>query len=109
MSTSPVVSVIMPAHNSERYIAHAIESVIAQSFPDWELIIADDASKDGTPALVVEAVGRDSRIKMIRLDTSAGAAGARNIAIQKAVGRYIAFLDSDDIWLPEKLERQLKL
>lgn len=102
-----LVSVIMPTYNSERFVAASIESVLAQTYADLELIVVDDASSDGTGAKVETFVKRDPRVKFLRQTVNAGAAEARNRAIGEARGRYIAFLDSDDLWLPRKLEVQI--
>lgn len=101
------VSIIMPAHNSAEFIALSINSVLAQTFTDFELIVVDDCSKDSTFSFVQELSSRDSRIRVFQLSSNSGAAVARNTAIDKARGRFIAFLDSDDIWFPTKLEEQL--
>ena len=101
------VSIIMPLYNAALYIAEAVDSVQAQTLPDWELIIVDDASSDDSAALAAAYVQRDARIRLIRHAQQVGAALARNTALAAAAGRYIAFLDSDDVWLPHKLERQL--
>lgn len=101
-----VVSIIMPAYNVEDFIASSILSVIHQSFTDWELIIVNDFSCDET----VERVERlldDERIILINNESNLGGAGSRNVAIREAKGRYIAFLDSDDLWKEDKLEKQL--
>lgn len=103
----PVVSIVMPSFNSSAFIAEAIDSVIAQSFSDWELLLVDDASKDGTADLVRDRYGHEPRICVHALSVNRGAAAARNIAIEAARGRFIAFLDSDDIWRPTKLEVQI--
>jgi glycosyltransferase involved in cell wall biosynthesis len=108
MADDVLVSIVMPAHNSEKYVGAAIESVLNQTQRDWELIVVDDASNDGTSNLVSEFSARDSRIQVYRFERSVGPARARNLAIQHATGRYIAFLDSDDVWLPNKLEHQLR-
>lgn len=107
MSTAPLVSVIMAAHDAEAFIAEAIASVQAQTLDDWELLVADDASSDRTTAIVAAAAAEDPRIHLIRLEPNGGVARARNVALAAAQGRFIAFLDSDDIWLPQKLERQV--
>jgi teichuronic acid biosynthesis glycosyltransferase TuaG len=99
------VSIIMPAYNSADYIGLSIQSVLNQTVSDWELLIADDASTDNT--VDVAASFQDSRIIYMRSEENLGSAGARNLALRKARGRYVAFLDSDDIWEAEKLERQL--
>jgi glycosyltransferase involved in cell wall biosynthesis len=103
----PVVSIVMPAFNRERFIAAAIDSVLAQTFTSWELLIVDDGSRDGTAAIADRYAERDaSRIQVIRQPNS-GVTVARNTAIRRARGRYIAFLDSDDLWVPDKLDRQV--
>lgn len=103
----PVVSVVMPAYDAERFIGQAIASVIAQSMEEWELIVIDDASDDRTPDIIAEAAQRDGRIRFFRNETNLGAARTRNKAFELCRGRYIALLDSDDIWSPEKLEKQI--
>lgn len=101
-----MVSVIMPTYNSGRFIAESIESVICQTYNNWELIIVDDASTDNTKAIVAEYIRKYSSIKYIFIEENSGAAFARTKAISMAQGEYIAFLDSDDIWYPDKLEKQ---
>lgn len=103
----PTVSVISPLFNSERFLTDLVNSVKAQSFKDWELILVDDCSTDKTSQIALAFAAEDSRIKFIQLANNSGAAVARNTGIEAAQGRYIAFLDSDDIWLPSKLEKQL--
>lgn len=103
----PRVSVIIPSYNSEATIGRAIRSVFAQTFTDYELILIDDASRDGTLTLIGEATAGKENVKVIALERNGGAAAARNAGIQAAAGELIAFLDSDDEWLPEKLERQV--
>lgn len=103
----PLVSVIMPAYNSERHIAESIASVQAQTLSSWELCIADDCSTDATAQIVKEIAKQDARVKYIKMASNGGAAKARNAALDAAEGRYIAYLDADDIWLPEKLAKQL--
>ena len=102
-----LVSVVMAAFNSEHYIAAAIQSVLCQSYQQWELLVVDDASSDRTPDIVAECARKDARIRLLRQKQNAGPAYTRNVAIKEAGGRFIAFLDSDDIWLPNKLERQI--
>src|SRR5690554_3771613 len=102
-----VTSIITPSHNSTQFISATIQSVLNQSTSDWELIIVDDCSSDNSVEVVQSFVERDSRIKLIQLSENSGAAVARNRAIEAAQGRYIAFLDSDDRWLPNKLEKQV--
>ncbi len=103
----PLVSIITPSWNVEGLIEETIRSVQAQSFEDWELLIADDCSTDRTPEIIAAIGARDPRVKLIRQARTGGHALARQAAIDRAEGRYLAFLDSDDLWLPRKLERQL--
>jgi teichuronic acid biosynthesis glycosyltransferase TuaG len=103
----PLVSVIMPAFNAETYIQESIESALAQTVGDIEVLVADDASTDRTRDLVDELGRRDPRIRLLRTEQRGGPAAARNRAIKVASGRYISFLDSDDIWLAHKLEQQI--
>lgn len=102
-----VVSVITPSYNSAKYIASTIESVIFQSFQEWELLVIDDCSTDNSIDIINSYRQNDSRIKLIKLTENGGAAVARNKGIEAARGRYIAFLDSDDTWHPSKLEKQI--
>ncbi|MDX8047090.1 glycosyltransferase family 2 protein [Gracilibacillus sp. S3-1-1] len=102
-----LVSVITPTYNSETYIRETIESVRQQTYSNWEMVIVDDASTDQTISIIQEYQKADDRIRLITLQTNQGAAVARNTAMEHAQGRYIAFLDSDDRWLPEKLAKQL--
>jgi teichuronic acid biosynthesis glycosyltransferase TuaG len=88
-------------------VALAIESVIAQSYQEWEMIIVDDNSPDNANEIIETYIQKDSRIKLIKLTKNSGPAIARNQAIKEANGRYIAFLDADDVWLPQKLEKQI--
>lgn len=101
-------SVVMPAYNSEKYIAEAIESVIKQTYKNWELIVVNDASTDDTEKIIKHYQRKDKRIKLISLLENQGVANARNTAVKNSVGRYIAFLDSDDYWVEEKLQEQIK-
>lgn len=98
----------MPLYNCRAFVRDSIRSVIGQSYRDWELIIVDDCSADGSYEAAKAFGEREPRIRVHRLETNSGAAAARNYAIALAEGRYIAFLDSDDLWVPEKLERQLE-
>lgn len=100
-----LVSIIMPTYNCGRFIAESIRSVLAQTYSNWELIIADDCSNDNTAQIVHSF--KDERIRFQCNEHNMGAALTRNKALQMARGKYIAFLDSDDMWAPEKLERQL--
>lgn len=103
-----LVSIITPTWNCGRFIAETIESVLAQTYRNWEMIIVDDCSSDNTREIVEQYQKQDPRIKYHCLATNSGAAVARNTALRMAQGRWIAFLDSDDLWLPEKLERQIE-
>jgi teichuronic acid biosynthesis glycosyltransferase TuaG len=103
----PLVSIITPSWNVERLIGETILSVQAQTLGDWELLIADDCSTDNTPAVIESYAAKDARVKLIRQPRNGGPALARQAAIEQAQGRFIAFLDSDDLWLPAKLERQV--
>ncbi|TVV42220.1 glycosyltransferase family 2 protein [Thalassolituus sp. C2-1] len=103
-----IFSIVTPIYNSSEYLCSAIDSVISQTFTDWELILIDDCSEDNSVELIGSYVSVDSRIRLIRLPENSGAAVARNKGIELASGRYIAFLDSDDLWLPNKLETQLQ-
>lgn len=102
------VSVIVPTYNSEKFICQSLDSVVEQFYCDWEIIIVDDCSTDRSYEIAQQYSSKDNRIKAIRLNQNSGAAIARNTGIKLAQGRYIAFLDSDDIWLPNKLEIQIK-
>lgn len=109
MNKKALVSVIMPAYNASGYIAESIRSVQQQSFEDWELLVIDDASKDGTSEIVEALRAEDSRIKLHVLPTNQGAGFSRNIGIKAATGDYISFLDADDLWKPHKIQTQLDL
>lgn len=102
-----MVSIITPFYNAERFVKQTIESVIAQTFTDWEMIIVDDCSTDDSFNYLHQLVDNEPRIKVLRLQRNSGAAAARNKAIELSTGRYIAFLDSDDVWYPNKLQCQL--
>lgn len=103
---SDIVSVIMPSYNTAPYIAESIQSVLNQSYTNWELIIVDDCSSDNTDD-VVKPYLADGRIKYLKNEKNSGAAVSRNRALCEASGRWIAFLDSDDLWMPEKLAQQI--
>ncbi|MHC6224582.1 glycosyltransferase family 2 protein [Pseudomonas sp. X10] len=105
---TPMVSIITPSYNAERLIGRTLQSVLEQTWQDWELLVIDDCSKDGTRNVVEEFATRDSRIRLITLDRNNGAPAApRNIGVREARGEWIAFLDADDIWHPEKLALQM--
>lgn len=105
--SSPLVSVITPSYNAEKFIQETINSVIGQTLTDWEMIIVDDCSSDGTRSILQKNAATDPRIKVIFLEENSGAAVARNTALNNAKGDFLAFLDSDDLWKPEKLEKQV--
>lgn len=107
MQENTLVSIITPVYNSEAYIRETIKSVLAQTYAHWEMLLADDCSTDKSAVLIAEYAQRDSRIKYFKLEKNSGAAKARNAALARARGRYIAYLDADDIWMPEKLEHQI--
>ncbi|MGJ8759769.1 MAG: glycosyltransferase family 2 protein [Polaribacter sp.] len=102
-----LISIITPNFNSEKFITQTIKSVINQSYENWEMIIVDDLSTDSSINIINSFCKSDTRIKLHRLKCNSGAAVARNKAISLANGNFIAFLDSDDLWLPKKLEFQL--
>lgn len=104
---SPTVSVVTPAYNASEYIESTIESVREQTYPDWEMIVVDDGSQDDTKSRVAGTAAKDDRIKLIECNKNEGPGPARNRAMIQAGGKYVAFLDADDLWHPEKLERQL--
>ena len=101
-----LVSIVMPSYNTEQYIADSVKSILAQTYPDWELIIVDDCSTDRTVEIVRSF--NDPRIRLFRNERNSGAAVSRNKALREAKGKWIAFLDSDDVWLPEKLMKQIR-
>ena len=115
---SGLVSIIMPSYNTGKFIAESIASVVAQTYTDWELIIVDDASTDNTDEVVSGVIavpssvfpakaGISSRIRYFKNERNSGAAVCRNRALREARGKWVAFLDSDDLWAPDKLERQI--
>ena len=101
------MSIITPSYNSSLYIEATILSILAQTYSNWELLITDDCSVDDTTDIVNRYVQQDKRIKLFCLEKNSGAGIARNNSIKEARGHYIAFCDSDDRWLPEKLEQQI--
>jgi len=102
-----LVSIIMPAHNSQGSLGESVQSVLFQSYSDWELLLVDDASTDGTLALAQRLASEDSRVRVLALEQNVGVAEARNRGISAARGQYLTFLDSDDLWLPDKLQIQI--
>ena len=104
---SSLVSIITPCFNSEKYVSQTIHSVLNQTHQNWELLLVDDCSSDETFATISKFASQDNRIKAFKLDKNSGAGVARNFAIHQASGNYIAFLDADDLWKPEKLDKQI--
>ena len=102
-----LVSIITPSYNCSKFVVDTIEAIRAQTYTNWELLISDDCSSDNSVQVIEEYARKDSRIKLFKLEKNVGAAGARNNSIREAKGRYIAFCDSDDLWYPEKLEKQI--
>ena len=103
-----LVSVIMPTHNSSKFLAASVESILGQTYQHLELLITDDCSTDSTHEMLKSFADKDSRVHVEYLTKQSGPAGARNRSIERAQGRYIAFCDSDDRWFPEKLEKQIQ-
>jgi glycosyltransferase involved in cell wall biosynthesis len=102
-----LVSIITPSYNSQKFIAETIRSVQGQTYENWEMIIVDDCSSDKTESIIQDFIKDDARISFYQLQKNSGAGVARNQAVGLAKGRYIAFLDSDDLWKPEKLQKQI--
>lgn len=104
VETQPMFTVVVPLYNTERYISSTLDSILAQSFADFEVVVVNDASTDAGPVIVERYMARDPRIRMITQDNR-GLAGARNSGIRSARGRFVALLDADDLWTPDKLAR----
>lgn len=102
-----LVSVVTPVYNAEKFIAHTISSVMNQSYQNIEHILVDDCSTDSVRQIIEDLAKNDSRIRYVKLKENSGAAVARNTGIEQAQGRFIAFIDSDDMWKPQKIEKQL--
>lgn len=109
MSFEPLVSIVTPTFNSSSHLPETIRSVVEQDFQSWEHLVVDDCSSDNTADLIREYAERDGRVRAYYLKENRGAAYARNVAIEQARGRYIAFIDSDDLWETDKLSKQLNL
>lgn len=105
---NPLISIITPAYNAENFISQTIESALRQTYTNWEMILVDDRSTDRTVEYIKSYQEQDDRIKLIELEENSGSAVARNTAMEAAKGQYFAFLDSDDLWTPQKLEKQLR-
>ena len=108
MENQPLVSVIIPCYNMDKFVSETIKSVLQQTYPYWEMLLVDDASTDHTVDIIKQYSDADSRIRFAVKDKHSGIANSRNQAIQMAKGRFLAFLDADDLWHPDKLELQLK-
>lgn len=104
-----LVSIITPVYNAEKFISNTIESVVNQTYRNWEMLLIDDCSTDSSAEIIKKIAEKDSRIRYIKLDKNSGAAVTRNWGLEEAKGRYIAFLDSDDVWKEEKLQKQMYL
>ncbi len=102
------VSIVVPVFNAQKCIADTIMSVLAQTYEEFELLLVDDASTDNSREIIEEYAGRDPRVKLLGNTEKKSAAGARNTGIKAAAGRYIAFIDADDLWLVDKLEKQVR-
>lgn len=102
------ISIVMPVYNAEAYLEAAVQSVLGQTYEDWELLLTDDHSTDKSAAIAEALAGRDSRIRVLsQKEGIKGVANARNLGILQAQGRYLCFLDADDVWRPDKLEKEL--
>lgn len=104
----PLVSIITPYYNSADFITATLDSILAQTYTNWELIVIDDKSTDNTTQIVEQFAQKHSNVKLIKLEKNGGVAHARNVGLEHTNGKYIAFLDSDDVWVPEKLSRQIQ-
>lgn len=104
-----LVSIITPVYNSERFLSETIKSVKKQNYKNWEMLIINDCSNDGSENIVKKYAKEDKRIKYIKLKKRSGVVNARNIGLEKAKGQYIAFLDSDDVWKENKLSRHIEV
>lgn len=104
---SELVSIITPTYNTEKFIKETLKSVQNQTYQNWEMILVDDASTDETVKIISDFAKKDSRIKLFKLEKNSGNGFARNIALEKAIGKYIAYLDADDLWFANKLEKQI--
>lgn len=104
-----LISIIVPVYNAERFIVETMDCVLTQTYPYWELLLVEDASSDGTVRVIEQYIAekQEKRICLLRQPANMGAAKARNRGLEEAKGRYIAYLDADDLWEPEKLEREL--
>lgn len=108
MKKEKLVSIVIPVYNSEKFIGETIQTVENQTYKYWELLLVNDCSTDNSENIIKECISKDERIKLINLEKNLGAAVARNKGIDEAKGKYIAFLDADDLWNKQKLEKQIK-
>lgn len=106
-ASSPLVSIVVPCYNAEPFIGATLDSVLAQTFVDWECIVVDDASTDGSAAVIERYAKDNTRVRPVLLTANGGAAKARNAGLAAVRGKYLAFLDADDLWLPQKLDKQV--
>lgn len=107
MYKNKMISVITPVYNAEEFLKETLDSVLNQTYENIEYLLIDDCSNDSSPDIIKEYSKKDNRVKYIKLETNSGAAVARNTGLENAKGRYVAFIDSDDIWYLDKLEKQL--
>ena len=108
INKNPKVSIIVPLYNTKKLLSETIESVLSQTYTNWEMIIVDDCSTDGSYEYAMTFSEKDQRIQVYKLDCNSGPGAATKYGFEKAKGEMIAFLDSDDLWMPVKLERQIK-
>ena len=108
-ASQPLITVVMPNYNGNRFVEQAIDSVLSQTYQNFELLVVDDCSTDDSLQLIRRKAQGDSRISIIALEKNSGVANARNVGIKEAKGEYIALLDNDDLWTSDKLERQLAI
>ncbi len=107
MTSEPLVSIIIPNYNGERFLQECLQSVQVQTYQNWEAIVVDDGSQDKSVAIIRNFATKDPRFKPVFLNKNQGVARARNLAMKMTTGKYIAFIDADDVWLPEKLSLQI--
>ena len=106
-NSQPLVSIVVPVYNAERFIHDTVETVLNQTYTNWELLLVDDCSTDSSVELIKPYLAKEKRIKLLKNEINSGAAISRNKGIDVAIGRYIAFLDADDLWVTSKLEKQV--
>jgi teichuronic acid biosynthesis glycosyltransferase TuaG len=108
ISVQPLVSVVIPAYKCEKYIAEALESAINQTYKNIEIIIVNDCSPDNCESVILEYMEKDKRIRYLKNNENLGVASSRNKGVKASEGEYVAFLDSDDVWSLDKIEKQIK-